>query len=486
MTTISVNQSWVNANLSSSSYTLATGTIVLITENITISANYGFIINGSNITINGQFNTVTINNVVWSGLISNAATLTNTNIIIKNINVVSSGTTTLALHSGWICKSYFCNGQASFCSSNGAITLSGGGIFGEGCYGCLATNCFSTGQIGDNITNYYAGGIFGACCLNSNATQCYSAGIIGQYCGGIFGCGTNYIWDGSTFTPSSILDQSGSSLIPLLNANNVVSSVSTYPTATACYSIGSIGSYAGGIFGYFAYMSKALNCYSLGNGSTLSGGIFAPNYYFTGSIYTPTGTNCSATYCYTIGTVLSGDGIFAQTGTTNTVFYCKAELNGIWRDCNAKQFLKGIGCTWIDIDICSSHIPYLLKSFNRSLYTCPYQKIKCKHASSSTGIFGPTYQILRVNGHKVPCNISINSATGVMSFDKVKKGAYKIKNINGVKIIINSTSVSSYYVWTNYNISNFILKSKYKCHKKKKCKSSSSSSSSSCKPCKRW
>ena len=120
------------------------------------------------------------------------------------------------------------------------------------------------------------------------------------------------------------------------------------------------------------------------------------------------------------------------------------------------------------------------------------QTIKSKNACSSPGLFGPTYQILWVNGGKIPDGISINSSTGVLNFHKVKRGIYKIKIINGIP-----STPSSYcggaYTWVAYNISNFYLKSKYKCEKKKKCKSSSSSSSSSCsssssssscKPCK--
>jgi hypothetical protein len=472
MTTVTITS---ESQLPSIIYT--SGMTILIGASFTITNILNFItIGSSNVTINGQFNTITISALNWPGLVQNGTGVSispYTNITIKNLIINSSST--LAINAGWICQLGFCNGQILFCSSNGLITSNSGGILGQECYACAATNCFSTGQIGT-----YAGGIFGSYSVNCNTTQCYSFGSIGNYAGGIFGFGNNYIYNGVLYSPSDILDQSGSQLHNLLYANNYVD-VPSYSVAIACYSVGSIGQYGGGIFGYFAYMSRACNCYSLGNGSTLSGGIFAPNYYLSSPtpVYYPSTTLCSTAYCYTIGIALSGNGIFAQTGLTNTESYSKAELSGIWRDCNAKYYLQSVGCIWIDIDKCSSHIPYLLKSFNRNLYTCPYQKIKCKHATSSAGKFAPSYQILRVNGHKKPCNISINETTGVMSFNKVKKATYKIKIINGLKTNVYNTCISNYYVWTGYNISNFILKSKYKnCKKKKSCKSKSSSSSS--------
>jgi hypothetical protein len=104
---------------------------------------------------------------------------------------------------------------------------SAGGIYGFNSSG-TATNCYSTGSIGEK-----AGGIFGRSINNgvsvSNATNCYSRGNIGLEGGGIFGSGSLGI-------------------------------------ATNCYSTGTIGNYAGGIFGPGSQIGTiATNCYSTGS-----------------------------------------------------------------------------------------------------------------------------------------------------------------------------------------------------------------------------
>jgi hypothetical protein len=102
-----------------------------------------------------------------------------------------------------------------------------------------ATNCYSTGDIGDNNANTNCGGIFGAG-SSGTATNCYSTGAIGVYGGGIFG-------------------------------NN------SSGTATNCYSTGAIDLLAGGIFGAIA-SGTAKNCYSTGfTGAMNSGPIFGDN-----------------------------------------------------------------------------------------------------------------------------------------------------------------------------------------------------------------
>jgi hypothetical protein len=444
-------------------YTASTaGMIIYIGNSFTITNASNFItINASNVTINGQYNTITVSGVTdYFGFVQNGtgSLSSNLNVVIKNLTVNSSSSTLIA-GGGWICQTQFCYASVLYCSSNGSISTNGGGIFGQACYSCSAVNCFSSGTISTN-----GGGIYGSYCVNCNASQCYSIGTIGDYAGGIFGFGNNQTTE---------INQNTLPTQP----NTTISS----STATACYSTGGIGTNAGGIYGYYAYKSNAINCYTLGNGTTSSGGIFGVN--FSSLSDTPT---CSASYCYTIGTTLSGDGIYAYTGTnnsTNTECYCKSELNGIWKDCNAKCYLRNYDCVWIDISICSKHQPFLLKSFNRSLYTCPYQKIKCKYATSSAGLFGTQYKILTVNGKKNNCNITINSTNGVLTFDKVKKGKYKIKIINGTSTLINNICNNGYYIWSNYNINDFLLKSKYKSCKKKCKKSSSSSSSSSSSKC---
>lgn len=455
MTTINVTQTWINAQTYPLS--LSANTSLILSESITLSAvDQYFIIGGSNILINGNYYTINITVGNYAGLVQNGTAGVSsvyTNIVIKNINI--NTTNIPAANAGWICRQGFCNGTVSFCSTNGITPMNGGGIYGNVCCDSTATNCFSTG----NIVGLFSGGIFGSYSLNCTATQCYTTGTINNYCGGIFGFGTNYTYDDDAMIPSNTVDQNGTDLNLLTTINNFETVSGS--SAVACYSFGQIGGYSGGIFGYFAYKCTASNCYSYGTGTVQSGGIFASNFYNT----TPTSPTCTANNCYTVGITLAGDGIYAYTGinnTTNIESYCKSEGTGVWKDCNAKHYLSGVGCVWIDISVCSTNVPYLLKSYNRQLYACPYKKIKCSSGTSSAGLItNPMYQILKVNGCKPPHCFAINIISGIQSWSKLHKGKYKIKIINGTKITVNTT-VNTTYTWTNYNISNYLLKCTYK------------------------
>ena len=232
------------------------------------------------------------------------------NIIVQNIHVASSGTTTLALEAGWVCHSHygkFClNLKVDNCSSEGEI-LGGfsGGILGRyaaaGSPGTLEiSNCYSEGDIGGAA----AGGICAASiALNGGKvtiTNCYSTGkILGNTSGGI--CGSN---------PASV---------------NNLNAVSTLDISN-CYSTGEIGGIgAGGICGSNAAANNGnnpggqvnvTNCYSTGEilGST-SGGICGTgtgrnqgtvtisNCYSTGDIGSGCGGMCGAQSAYSSGNI---------------------------------------------------------------------------------------------------------------------------------------------------------------------------------------
>ncbi len=278
---------------------------------VTQPTNY-MTIQSSNITIDGQFNTITISANNYPGLIGNTGW---SNITIKNLNVITCGTTgNLGVSGGWLCQNNFRNGNITNCSSNGVISNWGGGIVGPSSFNCTTTYCYSNGDIGNT-----GGGIFGYGCT---------------------GCSSNY-----------------------------------------CYSTGAIGNYAGGIFGGSCVNCTASNCYSVGSGSVTSGGIFGSGC-----------TGDSANFCYTAGASLSNDGIYATSDLTNVKTCCFSELYNscdkvpVWKDKNAKNILRGFGCIWIDINKCSSHVPWLLKSFNKTLYNPNYLKLKCSYGNSNNGL----------------------------------------------------------------------------------------------------
>ena len=166
------------------------GSPVVITffEDLTISSINGYFIIGSQyITINGQSHTVTITDTLtYPGLIENgtSSSTANTNVILENIGVLSSGTTTLENEGGWLCQTYFGRNI-----STGTLTIQ---------------NCYSTGIISGNNSGGICGAAYGSSASGDAELiiqNCYSNGIIsGTSSGGI--CGVTYgsSASGGTFT----------------------------------------------------------------------------------------------------------------------------------------------------------------------------------------------------------------------------------------------------------------------------------------------
>lgn len=224
------------------------------------------------------------------------------NITLQNININSSGGSTLADGAGWIGQSYFGNGSQCFinkCINNGDIIGNhSGGIFGSNT-GCnsgkiIAENCYSTGNILGESSGGIFGGVAGSNNGNTKAENCFSTGdILGELSGGIFGghAGCNY----------------------------------GFANAEKCYSIGDIsGKYSGGIFGVYAGSNygKAIaeNCYPIGIIQGYgSGGIF-------GAAAGNRNGNANAENCYSTGDILGdysggifGDAVGNNNGSANAI-----------------------------------------------------------------------------------------------------------------------------------------------------------------------
>ena len=328
-----------------------------------------FILDSSNITIDGSSNVVNVNVANYLGLVQNGTSDASGNsyITIKNLGVES--TYTLAYLGGWIGRQHFgknaIENYVENCYSTGNIGVQSGGIFGQES-SCSATNCYSTGTIHQG-----AGGIFGRSSQSgASATNCYSTNTIGVGAGGIFGRGS------------------------LAGAN-----------ATNCYSTGPIGGIAGGIFGSDS-LGSATNCYSTGLFGSNACGIFgqfshgsATNCYCTG------GTNIGVTdvsYCYAID------------GSTN------------WLDASANDALDFSGNPWTDIDLNSETVPYLLSAFTATLYN-PSSATDASNSGISI-VTDCSFSIVSVNGLN-PSNytgITIDANTGDISFNSLINGVYEV------------------------------------------------------------
>jgi hypothetical protein len=299
----------------------------------------------------------------------------------------------------------------SNCSTTGTIGDYGGGIVGEfansqSSGNLTISNCSTTGTVGE-----YAGGIVAWYANNDSsgmceAINCYSTGNInGANSGGIFGSNANYQSLGNCNALNcysiGVINGSSSGGIFGSSAN---SDSSGNCSATNCYSRGLIGGqYAGGIFGASANFNSnfqdvrclATNCYSTGSiQGASSGGIFGSGanggeHDIMGSVL--------ALHCYTCG-YGSFNGIFCgedtagqpsrdnpstNTGITGTNNYSEADNgnSGIWTNSNAiSSSTRSFGLViffenfniWLIPSVEQTNIPFLLLSFNNSLYSDVY------------------------------------------------------------------------------------------------------------------
>ncbi len=338
--------------------------LTLLTDIIIKNINNCLIINTDYITIDGNNKTITIDGISnYPGLIQNGTGNSSTevkssngknNIIIQNINIISSNST-LAPYSGWICQAFYGNTSSgtntiSNCTNNnGFITYRSGGIGGGSLFAFSTgtntiTNCknmatFSGDQGGGIVGRRFAysssvssintitnctnsgeisytnvGGIAGIRCFNSSSgtnliTNCTNNGIIsGSYSGGIVG-------------PQFAQD----------------SPLGTH-TITNCTNTGEISSnYVGGIAGIFFGLSSSgtnliSNCTNTGeilaNGT---GGIVAQQ-----SAQSSSGTN-TITNCINSGKIsgicsggICGSIYALSSSGTNTITNCtnSGEISG--------------------------------------------------------------------------------------------------------------------------------------------------------------
>jgi hypothetical protein len=317
---------------------------VLFETNSTITTNSQYFICGTqNIIFNGDFHTITIDNVSgFMGVFQNGIEETNgfTNVIIKNV-FVHSNSSVLVDNGGWLCQSYYSRGvvnnKIEFCGVKGNLTHTNqGGICGVASFFMAQddsenfnyiTNCFFVGSI-------TGGGICGSNCAWGGKIQiinCYSIGNIANYSGGI--CSSN----------------AGS------NEGNCV--------IKNCYSTGDIAYQAGGIVGTDVANTSGncsiINCYS--SGEITGGGIVG----WLNNIPSDNGIiNVSNCYASGLTNIEETNGLFANVNEDYTINITSSGSSVSWYDSDAITYLLNVGNTLIEdnvwIDIHESDYPYLL------------------------------------------------------------------------------------------------------------------------------
>ncbi len=326
----------------------------------------------------------------------------------------------------------YSNGQISGVSSGGICGTGAGFLNGN----CTISNCYSTGIISGitsgGICGYYTANNYGTCTISN----CFSTGeISGNGSGGITGEATGG------------------------NNGNC--------TITNCYSIGDIsGSSSGGICGQYsgAFNSSCtiISCYSTGNIiGTDSGGICGEYSGGDPLDSPPVYGTCTVSNSYSLGTFSSSNGIFGSgkqvTATENNCY----AANGAWSIVSALSNLTGTptydgsseiiqGTTWTDYNLSYINTPWILSSFNKTLYNPNSKNLYKKIIYKTKNTLGDADNnlIISVNNSILYNNISINTTNGVITYTKKNKGIYDTSVLN-----YNLSGIVPY----NYQINNFTL-----------------------------
>ena len=445
-------------------------TLRLTSDIRAFDSNLYLVVGSSNITIDGGGYAVSIDGAQsYLGFVQNGTTSDDgfSNIAVRNLTVTSLNGSTLADNAGWVGQSYFGKHTTGCvidtCSSNGPVSLNGGGIVG-GYASASASNCHSSGQIG-----IYGGSIFGAYASGSTAQACDSTGAIGQFAGGVFGSHASDSVANACYSTGVASDYGG----------GIFGGSAEASRATNCYSVGAVGGSAGGIFGASTSQCVASTCYSLGDIGVGAGGIFglvasqgiATNCYSVGVIATGAGgvfgdggVACTATNCYTAGTLQGGDGgIYANDPTIPATCYSEGAANASgWHDANANATLLLVVSSmpiWAEIDAQATNVPYLLAAFNRAIYTENAATVVAGAgnytALTLTATIAPDFRIMSVNGGYDP-QITISNAAphlGQMSSTYTQGGIKYVQVLNGTYVgSVPGGNVPYTYVGYNSNL----------------------------------
>ena len=421
-----------------------------ITINMTVGGVNGYFICGSEsiqfgsrtLIPDGTRPIITIAGITdYLGLFQNGTSASNgyNNIYIMNLEIRSSGVTTLMIGGGWFGRVHFGNGTTSSntillnCHSTGDISIAGGGILGQYAGGVKCVSCSSSGAIGD-----YGGGISGADSLSSGALileSCWSSGTIGTYGGGITGQSTKAATITNCYSTGSMNQNAG-------GISGRYSGSASGHTISNCYSRGAIGDYGGGIIGSNCGQVTITNCYSVGNIPNDGGGIL-------GNIDGNT-TNKTVSNCYVTGTTthsqfgyiipgynnLTGS-IVVVSGTVNLTN--NAATTG-WLNATANTVLQGvpasanapIGVKWVYTGTNTAYELYAMgfTPYTRTVVAGSPPAIVQNFSSSvvagkSTApalISGRSYSILRVTGGASEIygtiTITMNATTGSLTTTK--------------------------------------------------------------------
>jgi hypothetical protein len=458
--------------------------VVDFTTDVTLSNQYDYFIPFSEkiqfgntlLKQDGSVPIVTVDSVLnYPGLVNNGSSGGNgyDNITIINLEIKTTGGSTLAAHGGWFAQEYFSRSATGNLIKNcyttapidGASGNAKGGIAGSKLAfdngNISIIGCYTTANIGyesGGIVSQEAGQNYGTVTIS----RCWSSGIINVYSGGIIGQaagddhGTVIITN--CYTTGIIGTESGGIVGRYAGGNTLGVNTDGSVTVSNCYSSGSIGQDSGGIIGTSSKSSvSVVNCFSTGTlsatGNHNAGGIFGND---NADSVLQTANNCYSSGLksgYTQGGIFGDSSSDNRAGSSNNY---SEENNGgsSWSNSNAFNVLTGVpttttyGTTWFQPN--GINTPLLLSNsgytpYSRSLTNTAIVSMQASQSTSSAIVSGYTYSILQINNvlPSAYSNISINSSTGVITTaSSTSVGVYSI--------VIYSTK--NPYSTTLYNI----------------------------------
>ena len=433
-------------------------TITLLDNIVLNTSTQYFIISSNNIKFDGNNKQVTIDNVAnYPGVFQNGTSNTSgyNSIEIKNISIVTNGSSTLASFGGWLCQAYFSNGTILNSYSTGTISGSyTGGLLGANTTDMNVSNCYTTGS----ISGIRAAGIVGAHSVTSTVTDCHSFGIIsGSGAGGIYGYNAQTCVAKNCYSTGSI---SG------VGAGGIYGNFVYDCQANSSFSTGTISNTSGGIFGAYSTSSIANTCYSKGSISNYGGGIFGNNSsiatanycYTTGSIGQYAGgmigsdaSDSYVTHSYSTGVIISGGDGLIGANSTNSGFVNSISSNGSWSDVDANQVLAGantfnvgISQAWTSLNV---NTPFALTYFLTPNTTVTLPSNGSYHAGNNldftvnynknitVDVTGGTPKLeLSIGGQTKYANYLSGSGTNALVY------RYTVSNLDNGAITINNLS----------------------------------------------
>jgi hypothetical protein len=407
-------------------------TVNFISNVILTNVNSYFILN-SNVTINGNYYGVTIQNVQnYNGLfncngnssnitISNFGNCTNYNMNLNiNYGLTINSTVTLNNNAGLLC--YNLNNASNiiinncYVISNISVTNGSGGIIGASSQNVTINSCICNGDVGISSIGASAGGFVGINSSNININYSTKTnGTIYRACGGFFGTGCSNC------------------------------------TVSSCYTTGRLATNNNNYQSSYFYASNTTNCSLLNSFIRDNNGLTGLTLSSQALAFADTNTNCTVNGIYYVNS--SNGAAFGVGDTANGIICSTSSVNPSYNKSTTKV---GYYTSWSNIvanTVLSGNLPNVDNNYVGTIWTGISTSTTTPYILTNTII---NFCYASINGvnqtitswpYTIPANTTI---TFITAFYFLSTSQYFI--IGGNNITIDANNIPCYvYNCTNYN-----------------------------------